>query len=1333
VYDTVTGQRLHVLHSPSRETHSIAFSPNGGQLVVGNSVYEYNEARPSQSKRWGEANVWNVVSGRRIHTLRLGRDVGSVAFSPDGRHILTGEGLSAVTLAEGEFHEVVLWDAASGRRLRDFSGQTHLMNDVAFSSDGRRVLTAGYDGRIRQWDVSTGQPLPEYSGDLSNVYHLAMAPDGKRALTASDTYGEATRLVLWDVQTRAMVRGVNLPVDDIRSMAWSHDGKLALVGAGGFDEKLDRNRGFLFLVDIAGGRTLRVDEFEEDLSALALSPDGRLGHFKAGYGESYLYRPDTGERLKKIVDCDAAAFSPHGKLFAAAGDRGLTLYDVGSLDTVRTLASETDFESVAFSGDGKRIAAGTSGNDTENAHALVWDVASGQTLGDFETLSGDADSVSLSADGAKLLVCSRIDENHAVLLDVATGKQLQNFCEEDDDVDVYAAAISPDGLTVLTGADKRTVVWDAHACEQVGMLSGHLDAPQAIAFTSDGKRMVSSGTYYKYVDGQQKNFSQVLVWDAESARQIGRVDDLAGTALSMALAPDGSQALMDLDGATVVDLKSGQIARSFRHSRGSIHVDCFDKDGLLVHTEDPEGIRQKDLVSGHEHPALKPQNDEPIETLAQSPDRRYLLTRGEDTVASLWDTATGERIHSLRGHTWKIISAAYSPDGRYVATAAGNLLTLNNGDVIVWDVNSGASVLRFQLDTEYTVNLDFSPHGNRLLTCSHHLIDKTPAGSNVDSLDRKTEIRGDVFVWDVRSGRKLLTLPSSGTEGRAGAFSPDGRYIVTDALGKGNHAALWDARSGRRLRHFRHGTEGSTLFGLAFTRDGRMLATLPMTLSDRGEIHIWDIATGTLLRSFHGHESAIGAVQFGPDGKHVISESGDGNPILWDVYTGQQVARLFSAGQDGDVLAVTPHGLFDGPPTARQQITFRVGNGLDVVPVERFFQDFYRPGLVYELLQTHRPLPTVEVGGKVAPQVRIVSPATGSIVNTPQIAIEVEVTDRGDGVKGPWIKHNGAAVIVPGQPRRTGDTVRRTFNVPLVEGDNTFEVTAATVDGSWESEPVRLELQYKEATGAAQLHLVAVGVNRFAEESINLRFAAPDARAVAEIFQKRAPTLYGKDRVQVTQLLDDRATKDGVLGALADVSAKAKPQDTFCLFLAGHGTMVGQRYFFIPHEFKASQEKLDNDIVAQGLAGDELDDAISRIPALKRIVIYDTCQSGGAMGVSRTARSPFQFRKAMESMSRSQGSFVIAATAATDEAQEVPELGHGVLTYALLAGVGAVDKGPLKRRTARADDEEKVVKVREWLGFAQDEVPILTRAFFGQEQFIRFTGAGSNFAVLPLD
>jgi len=134
------------------------------------------------------------------------------------------------------------------------------------------------------------------------------------------------------------------------------------------------------------------------------------------------------------------------------------------------------------------------------------------------------------------------------------------------------------------------------------------------------------------------------------------------------------------------------------------------------------------------------------------------------------------------------------------------------------------------------------------------------------------------------------------------------------------------------------------------------------------------------------------------------------------------------------------------------------------------------------------------------------------------------------------------------------------------------------------------------------------------------------------------------------------------------------------------------------------------------------------VPALKRVVVYDTCQSGGAIGTSRTARSPFAFQKALEQMSRAQGSFILAATAAGDEAQESPQLGHGVLTYTLLARVGAAKKGPLKDRP---QPKQPVVNVRDWLSFAQDEVPALTKILFGREQFVKYIGSGSDFAILP--
>ncbi|MCA9005528.1 MAG: hypothetical protein KDA70_09675, partial [Planctomycetaceae bacterium] len=184
------------------------------------------------------------------------------------------------------------------------------------------------------------------------------------------------------------------------------------------------------------------------------------------------------------------------------------------------------------------------------------------------------------------------------------------------------------------------------------------------------------------------------------------------------------------------------------------------------------------------------------------------------------------------------------------------------------------------------------------------------------------------------------------------------------------------------------------------------------------------------------------------------------------------------------------------------------------------------------------------------------------------------------------------------------------------------------------------------------------------------------------------------------------------------------------IFIAGHGVTLGQRYFFIPHEFKRSEGDMETDIRNQGLPHDELGDMLAEVPSLKRVIIFDTCQSGGALAINRTARDPFAFRGALVRLSRAQGHYVIGASAASQQAQETSQLKHGLLTYTLLAGMKAVNEGPLVGQTVNASD--KVVKVRDWFGYAQDKVPLLTKLYFGEEQFIEFTGRGESFPVLPL-
>jgi uncharacterized caspase-like protein len=160
---------------------------------------------------------------------------------------------------------------------------------------------------------------------------------------------------------------------------------------------------------------------------------------------------------------------------------------------------------------------------------------------------------------------------------------------------------------------------------------------------------------------------------------------------------------------------------------------------------------------------------------------------------------------------------------------------------------------------------------------------------------------------------------------------------------------------------------------------------------------------------------------------------------------------------------------------------------------------------------------------------------------------------------------------------------------------------------------------------------------------------------------------------------------------------------------------------------------MEDDVRKQGVPGDELADHLGGVPALKRVLILDTCQSGGALSVKRSGRDPFALRGAVERLSRSQGVFTIAAAAAGEEAQEVEELGHGVLSYVLLAGLKGVDGGPLEGQGIKPNNPDRVTDVLEWFSYAAGHVPRLTKKYFGREQDVQSSGQGNSFPVLPVE
>ena len=1067
------------------------------------------------------------------------------------------------------------------------------------------------------------------------------------------------------------------------------------------------------------------------------------------------------------VPSNQIMFCGDGSTFLTSDYRYTILWDKVSGRQLRWYAGHTNHvQAAAVSADGRRIITGS-----EDETAIVWDRVTGRRIKTFriEKYTG-VTAVALSRDGRLAATGSR--KGKLIVWDVETGRRHTTFAGHGDRIE--DVMFSLDGSRLLSAADDRTaILWNVGTGRLVRKLQSEHEI-RSVAISPDGSLAVfGTGTYdfdsSRFIDSS----GTLILWELTNGKRFSSAS-IGNYVGPVEFAPNGTQLLcvtsVEVAGESrhqlqLRDVKTLALLKTFEHpedQKWQPGLATFSPDGTeVLTTGSPILLWNLDTA--------QPVNTYESRTVSVIHNAQFIPHTNKALVGRfppmLWDLSTGRKLREFAPpfSEFSLDEPTISADGTVVVTIATRSGD-NRSYLVVWDAKTGRQVQLFEASPEYISTLAVEQHGTRAVTASNDV----------------------ATLWDLRTGTKLRQWGKA-EHGKYGpllaAISPDGRRVFTNAIGKG--VTLWDAETGREIRTIRRPDWASGIQAVAISPSGRLiLATVSGMTSANGKYQhfnacvVWEADTGRRVASWrhaNDNEGSSPKVAFSPDGRYALSDSetvgtrvvdvrtgktvrvikagsrsdrhpqifsgdsrficslsNDGTLRLIEIATGREAVRFIQMDEGKNWLAVTPRGLFDGSTAARQSVAFRIGTGLNVVPVDRFFQDFYHPGLLATIWRGERPTPQTRFAAQQAPAVRISTPTSGGTVESQQVSIRVEVTDQGGGIKGPWLLHNGARVLSPGENQQSGKLLKRTFTVALVEGQNEIEVFAASKDGSWESEPARVNLRYTQPLARPALHLVAVGINEYAETTMNLKFAQADAKAIGALFTSRGPALYGEGKVHVTEIANDQATKAGIEQALDQVAAKAKPQDTLVLFLAGHGTTLGQRYYFIPHEFQNKSDRYEEDIRQQGLPSDVLGDMLAKVPALKRVVIFDTCQSGGALAL-RTTRDPFAFRGALERLSRAQGVFTIAASAASAEAQEVPDLKHGVLTYALLAAMGAVEQGPLATRGMKPKNDNKVAHIRDWFSFAQDNVPLLTKLYFNEEQFVGFTGQGESFPILPLD
>ncbi len=241
--------------------------------------------------------------------------------------------------------------------------------------------------------------------------------------------------------------------------------------------------------------------------------------------------------------------------------------------------------------------------------------------------------------------------------------------------------------------------------------------------------------------------------------------------------------------------------------------------------------------------------------IAFSPDGRYLASAGADHTVKLWDVATGREIRTLKGHTSAVRCVAFSPDGKRLAAGSG----MGDGRVIVWDPASG-EILRTLPGDQSTASL---------------------LASAVEQAGGFPTLWQASWMAETRVG-----LPRTV---RSLAFSPDGKRLATVGLQDRVEEPIrtWDLDTGNLLRAW-WGRQGGAM-AVAFSPDGKRLATG----GNDTTLKVWDAAAGTKVHCLHGHTGYIPWVEFSPDGRSLASASADGTGMIWDANTGQARRPLY--------------------------------------------------------------------------------------------------------------------------------------------------------------------------------------------------------------------------------------------------------------------------------------------------------------------------------------------------------------------------------------------------------------------------------------------------------
>jgi WD40 repeat protein len=657
---------------------------------------------------------------------------------------------------------------------------------------------------------------------------------------------------------------------------------------------------------------------------------------------------------------------------------------------------------------------------------------------------------------------------------------------------------------------------------------------------------------------------------------------------------------------------------------------------------------------------------------------------------------------------------------RIAATAGAGQVPL----VCVWEPKTGRLThwIPSRLLDDEVRSLRFSVDGRYLLT----------AGNSPDA-----------SLWDLAASQGELAAPV------ARFRDPDGRNVTCAAIRptstiqvvtghSDGHVNLWSWREGQTAKlesaHLVEGIFAGKVRALTFTSDGRKLAAA----GDGTTIWLGEMepAPGPVedldaLRPHHFEQ--INALLAWGDQPFLVSGSDDTTIRFWDLKS-KKLWGTFCPAVGGpepgapndpapvrelDWVLYTPEGFFDSTSNGSKLVRFRLGDKAE--NMDQFEKTRFTFRLGEQLLNGQSPrLTRLED----APPVAIVPPVRPDpTVPETELTLALGASDLED-VR---LYHNDRP-IPTGLGRSKKLPAQFRVRARLLPGANRFYAMASR-QGAFDSRSGEVVIPYEGPIEPGRVHVVALGVGNYQRR--RLKYAQRDADRLSEVLYRRGVDSAGGQGMRI-YLPDSQVTQERVEQAFDQIAERVeeRPQDTVVVFLAGHTGVFDQQRFCLllsrfPFRAEEPEQVTAREAVPRQTAKTPIDPDqvlpysvvavnLMRLKALNRLVIVDACQAEAIRDDPQVS----EIQKWMEIGSRRAKTSYLMAARRGEPAVEVDPLGHGLFTYTLLRGMGAIDPkndpdeiSSLSLPTNADTNGDGILSTTELDVFVKENLPVIARMF----------------------